>query len=97
MKNCIIFGGTGFIGSHFANYLLSNNLVDCVYLYDLKPIRPFFKSSDSRIRYIYGDVRQQIINDGLSNDIFLVLNFAAIHREPGHEDIEYFSNKYFGC
>lgn len=97
MKNCIIFGGTGFIGSHFANYLLSNNLVDCVYLYDLKPIRPFFKSSDSRIRYIYGDVRQQIINDGLSNDIFLVLNFAAIHREPGHEDIEYFQTNILGA
>ncbi len=97
IKNCVIFGGTGFIGSHFTNYLLSNNLVENIYLFDLKPIRPFFDMDDSRVHYIFGDVRNSINENLLPNEISIIMNFAAIHREPGHEDHEYFETNLLGA
>ena len=96
-KNCIIFGGTGFIGSHFALYLLSKKLVDQIYLFDLEPIRPFFDNADRRVHYLSGDVRIPINEGLLPDDISIIANFAAIHREPGHEDYEYFQTNLLGA
>ena len=43
----------------------------------------------SEIEIIYGDVRNPI--DWIPDEkISLIANFAAIHREPGHEIYEYF-------
>jgi nucleoside-diphosphate-sugar epimerase len=96
MNNCIIFGGTGFIGSHFAKYLITNNLVKYVYLADIRPIRPFFEFDNNRIKFVEIDVRTGINKNLFSHQIDLILNFAAIHREPGHEDYEYFETNLLG-
>ena len=96
-KNCVIFGGAGFIGSHFALYLLSNNLVENIYLFDLEPIRPFFGMNDSRVHYISGDVRNSINENLLPNKISIIFNFAAIHKEPGHKSNEYFDTNILGA
>ena len=49
--NCaIIFGGSGFIGTFFANFLLDRKLCSHVYLCDIEPIEK--KSSDYRKKSI---------------------------------------------
>jgi len=102
--NCaIIFGGTGFIGTFFANFLLDRKLCSHVYLCDIEPIEKkgsdYRKISilDERITFIQVDVRKEI-NLALKNDeIGLIANFAAIHREPGHHDFEYFETNLLGA
>jgi nucleoside-diphosphate-sugar epimerase len=99
----VIFGGTGFIGSFFAEYLLNNNIVSKVFLLDIEPI--YRKSSDYRIVklslnksiiYVNLDVRNTI-NSIAAENVSLIANFAAIHREPGHEDFEYFETNLLGA
>jgi len=94
---CVIFGGTGFIGSHFAAYLINNNLVDEVYLADIRPTRPFFSFDKTRIHFVELDVRKPIDAEALPSDVTLVANFAAVHREPGHEDSEYYETNLYGA
>lgn len=96
-KKCVIFGGTGFIGSHFAEYLIHNELVDEVYLADIRPMRTFFSFDKNRIHYIELDVRKLIAAEKLPRDVTLVANFAAVHREPGHEDSEYYETNLYGA
>ena len=97
LKNCIIFGGSGFIGQHFSRFLLSNNLVDNVYLVDLKPCDAPDLSKDVRVKMILSDLRKPLDFNLFPNDAYLILNFAAVHREPGHEDLEYFNTNLLGA
>lgn len=98
MKTAVIFGGTGFIGSHLALYLVAHNLYDRIILADIKPIRKDFKFDTSRVEYIHVDVRKPIDEWTLPRDgISLIANFAAIHREPGHQPHEYFETNIPGA
>jgi nucleoside-diphosphate-sugar epimerase len=105
LEVCVIFGGSGFIGSSFAKFLLENELVDKVCIVDKESIES--KDSDyrkktilneSHIDYIFGDVRSPL-NFMLPIDyrVVCIANFAAIHREPGHEDFEYFETNLLGA
>ena len=38
LKNSVIFGGTGFVGTFFARYLVEEHGFKKVYLYDNEPI-----------------------------------------------------------
>ena len=93
---CVIFGGAGFIGSHFAEYLISNDLMDEVFLVDIRPTRPFFSFDKTRVHYVELDVRKPINLGALPKDVSLVANFAAVHREPGHDDWEYYETNLYG-
>ena len=42
------------------------------------------------IEFIYGDVREKLDHIKVSEKIEFICNFAAVHREPGHEYHEYF-------
>lgn len=98
MKTAVIFGGTGFIGSHLAQRIIAENLYDRVILADIKPIRKDFKFDTTRVEYIYLDVRKPIEEWTLPRDnIHLIANFAAIHREPGHQPHEYFETNIPGA
>jgi GlcNAc-P-P-Und epimerase len=96
-RKCVIFGGAGFIGSHFAEYLIANDLASDVYLADIRPVRPSFSFDKSRIHYIELDVRKPIDPQALPDDVTLVANFAAVHREPGHKDWEYYETNLYGA
>ncbi len=98
MRRCIIFGGTGFVGSHFAKLLVRQNLCDEVILADIKPMRADFNFDSSRVRYVPVDVRTDLNEWTLPDDeVTLIANFAAIHREPGHERHEYFDTNIPGA
>ena len=103
MKNAVIFGGAGFIGTFFARHLIEDQQVSHVYLYDHEPVsekefkyRKKIIESYPQITMIKGDVRKTI--DWVpSEPIDLVANFAAVHREPGHGDYEYFECNLLGA
>lgn len=103
MACAVIFGGTGFIGSFFAEFLIAQGAVDKVYLVDIQS--PEEKSSAYRrlciggrvdIQYLRGDVRKPI-DLPITDAVELIANFSAIHREPGHEDFEYYETNLLGA
>jgi nucleoside-diphosphate-sugar epimerase len=101
---CVLFGGAGFIGTHFARHLLESRAAEQVYLADLHPPRFADWSSDlqsarrnGQVRYMQVDVCQPIRQLELPDRADLVVNLAAVHREPGHEPCEYFSTNLLGA
>lgn len=103
MKAIIIFGGTGFIGVFFAKYLLNFKLIDKIYLLDIDSIekkssifRAGLLNNSTKISFVYCDVRSHI-EFNPPEEIFLIANFAAIHREPGHENSEYYKTNLIGA
>lgn len=103
-KTTVVFGGTGFIGAFFAQHILSAGLSDLVYLVDKES--PEDKSiayrrtqlrADPRVIYLHADVRHPLNDLKVDGDVMLVANFAAVHREPGHEDVEYYETNLLGA
>lgn len=85
--NIIIFGGAGFIGSHFKNYFDRNHYN--ILSYDIAP-----QAEDD----IFGDVRETIsLNHVSFHREDIIINLAAIHRMPGHEDHEYYDTNLKGA
>ncbi|WP_218079632.1 NAD-dependent epimerase/dehydratase family protein [Anthocerotibacter panamensis] len=92
MKNsCVIFGGSGFIGTHLTEYILEFNLHERVYILDL--VRP--RIDDPRVVYQYCDVRQSI--ELMVENCSVVYNLAALSKEPGYAYSEYFDTNYTGA
>ena len=103
MKNSVIFGGTGFIGIFFARHLIEDHGFENVYLYDLDSIstkdfefRKNIIKDYPQIKIIVGDVKKKI-NWMPPKSIDLIANFAAVHREPGHDDHEYYECNLLGA
>jgi len=104
MKTVVIFGGTGFIGTHICQHWLREKLADRIFLVDLLPPRNEPYSSElqagiksGRVVFIHGDVRNDLWRDQLPGGADLIFNLAAIHREPGHESHEYFETNLKGA
>lgn len=99
----VLFGGTGFIGTHLAQHWLRSGLAQKIVLVDLLPPRnePYCADlqkglADGRADFVPWDVRQPI-PASLLPKAHLILNLAAIHREPGHEPHEYFRTNVPGA
>jgi nucleoside-diphosphate-sugar epimerase len=99
----VLFGGTGFIGTHMAMYWLREGLAERIVLVDLKPPRiepwtaPLQKELQTgRAAFVQWDVRQPI-PDSLLPKADLIFNLAAVHREPGHQPYEYFETNLKGA
>jgi nucleoside-diphosphate-sugar epimerase len=104
MTSAIVFGGSGFIGVFFAQYILESKQVDKVYLVDIEPLEDKFSifrkrqvAYDSSASFVYGDVRKALDWFAPSESVSLIANFAAIHREPGHDDGEYYQTNLLGA
>lgn len=83
----IIFGGSGFIGSHFRSYFKKKDASLRVLSFDLDP--------DDGSEFI--DIRKKIkIGEEFDSDD-MVINLAAVHTTPGHEDSEYFETNIRGA
>lgn len=104
MGSICVFGGTGFIGLHFALAVLRGDSMATVVAVDLKEpagtfywreIEPYAKAG--RFRYICADVRSRLSEVEIGRDHSVIANFAAIHREPGHEAHEYYETNLPGA
>jgi nucleoside-diphosphate-sugar epimerase len=84
----VVFGGSGFIGSHLCESLLSHGYK--VIVADL------LKSSNPNILYTHCDVRNEI-QLPIEKVPELIFNLAAIHRTPGHEIDEYYETNVAGA
>jgi nucleoside-diphosphate-sugar epimerase len=104
MKSIVIFGGTGFIGTHLTQTLLNVNASEKIYLVDLKePVdQPYAEQLQiglrtGRVVYVHHDVREPIPADLMPEHAALIFNLAAVHREPGHKPHEYFETNLLGA
>lgn len=108
-RTCVIFGGTGCIGTHIAKHLLEHTRVEHITLADIRPVRKepyaepllhWMKPPDGvspRIAYVACDVRQPLDAAELPQQADLIVNLAAVHREPGHDPQEYYRTNIPGA
>lgn len=107
--NYIITGGTGFIGTHLTNLLLTEHPDVKVWNLDIVTPgtpNPVVKNYKPAVREgeklgstsVECDVRKPIVDLPFTpspDDV--IFNFAAVHRTPGHEDREYFETNIRGA
>lgn len=107
--NYIVTGGTGFIGTHLTNLILAEHPEAKVWNLDIvKPgtPNPVVKNYKPAVMegeplgstWLECDVRNPIESlpfTPTQEDV--IFNFAAVHRTPGHEDIEYFETNIRGA
>ena len=100
----VIFGGTGFIGTHIAQHWRREKLAAKILLVDLNPPRtaPYAGElqqglASGDMEYVPWDVRKPIPESLLPDKADLIFNLAAVHREPGHKLHEYFETNLYGA
>jgi nucleoside-diphosphate-sugar epimerase len=98
MKSVIVFGGSGFVGTHLVPFLLQK--YEKVFIADIKT--PCWHPgttlpNDSRIEYVTCDVRNQIDKTLFGDTIDCIINLAAVHTSPGHPAHEYFEANIKGA
>lgn len=96
MKTVVIFGGSGFIGTHLTQHLLQTGQADRVHIAD---IRPTSLLGTKGLSFSYTDVRKPIPRSIVPTnaEVSWIYNLAAIHREPGHVASEYFETNLNGA
>jgi nucleoside-diphosphate-sugar epimerase len=99
-----LYGGMGFIGQHLALSVLNTSLNDSVTLLDIQePGNSTWKVplerhlADGRLRVIKADVRDFQQLAACSKPYDVIVNLAAVHREPGHKPEEYFETNIGGA
>jgi GlcNAc-P-P-Und epimerase len=104
METVVLFGGTGFIGTHLAQHLLRNNLAETIFLVDINGPRDFSYTQmlqsglrSGKVHFVAHDVRKPIPSGLLPDRADLIFNLAAVHREPGHRPEEYFETNLLGA
>jgi len=95
---CIVFGGTGYIGTKLAEDPMLKSNYSIIYLADIREPNSDWLKKYKHIKYVKCDVRNKISDpELLKTSPDWILNFAAIHREPGHEYFEYFETNINGA
>ncbi len=92
MESYVIFGGSGFIGSHLVKELQKNESVKVV----VADIKEPTCSQPPNVVFKYCDVRKPI-DPCIASGPSVVVNLAAVHRTPGHADHEYFDTNVKGA
>lgn len=92
-RSAIIFGGTGYIGTRLANYLIQRGWGKVI-LADIKTPSDILPQG---VLYARCDVRRPILEQVGMHRGEWIFNFAAIHREPGHAFREYFDTNIPGA
>lgn len=102
--NYIIFGGSGFIGTHLIKLLKNECLNKDDHIYDIDIVMPgeegvvpgvVEKIED--VEYIRLDVRKTIDFEFQPTEKDIIFNLAAVHRTPGHPDHAYFETNILGA
>jgi nucleoside-diphosphate-sugar epimerase len=94
ITSALIFGGAGYVGSHWARRLVAGKRFDRIVLADLRraefPLPPGVDFQEC-------DVRKPILSQMNNLKPDWIFNFAAVHREPGHASAEYFDTNLAGA
>jgi nucleoside-diphosphate-sugar epimerase len=90
-KHVIVVGGSGFVGTH-----LTKKLVELNYKVTILDIVSPHPSTDEMVEFEYCDVRNPI-SVKLSSKPDILINLAAVHRNPGHEISEYYLTNALGA
>ncbi|MCM4165939.1 MULTISPECIES: NAD(P)-dependent oxidoreductase [unclassified Arenibacter] len=96
-KTAIIFGGAGYIGKNMLAFFLKANAFSKYIICDLNQIQGY--DNEPSVHYFKLDVRNPIQLEIGKVDVkgSWIFNFAAIHREPGHDYKEYFDTNIPGA
>ena len=102
--NFIIFGGSGFIGTHLIKLLKEECKTenDTIYNLDIvmpgeEGVVPGIVEHIEDVKYIRIDVRKNIEFEFEPTERDIIFNLAAVHRTPGHTDNEYFETNIMGA
>lgn len=102
--NFIIFGGSGFIGTHLIKLLKKEVVKSGDKIYDLdivmpgeEGVVPGIVEKIEDVEYIRLDVRKPIEFNFNPTEDDTIFNLAAVHRTPGHPDYEYFETNILGA
>jgi nucleoside-diphosphate-sugar epimerase len=89
MANILLTGGSGFIGSHFHNFLEQKSIINL----DLNPPQKAYNST-----YVKGDIRikEDVRKAIKANDIKSIITLAAKHHDFGIGHDEYFDTNEEG-
>ena len=93
MSRAVIFGGAGYIGTMLARHFVEAERFQEVLVADIKPPA----SEVAGVRFVQCDVREAITIAAGETAPDWIFNFAAVHREPGHEAHEYFDTNLAGA
>ncbi|MCX5497545.1 NAD(P)-dependent oxidoreductase [Kaistia dalseonensis] len=89
----VVFGGSGFIGSHLLSRLVDEPRYGAVVSIDrVPPRRPI-----AGVRYVEHDILDGVPPRLVDDQVETIFNLAALHRTPGHADWEYFSANLGGA
>lgn len=101
--NYLIFGGSGFIGTHLI-HMLKENAAPGDKIYDLDLVMPGEEGTvpgivekNEGVEYIRTDVRKSIGFSFSPTKDDIIFNLAAVHRTPGHPDQAYFETNIRGA
>lgn len=100
MLKAFLFGGSGYIGRNLLYKLLKESSFNVIHVYDINSLQGFDEFiREGKVVYKKIDVRLPINleNNDLNKEESWIFNFAAVHREPGHEYHEYFDTNVPGA
>lgn len=100
MKSIVIFGGSGFVGTHICSMLEQLKYYDTIFIADIK--KPGWHAPEEitlgpKTVYRSCDVRKPIDSSLFDKNIECIINFAAVHTSPGHPAHEYFEANILGA
>lgn len=91
-STAIVFGGSGFIGTHLLEHLVSQGRHERVISADIREPKRRIAGVD----YRQCDVREPIDAEAFG-PASIVYNLAAVHTTPGHEEWEYYWTNVLGA
>mgnify|MGYP000352816770 CR=1 FL=1 len=102
--NYILFGGSGFIGTHLIHLLLKECVRPGDVIYDLDLVMPGEEGvvpgvveKNDGVQYIRLDVRKPIDFAFVPTPEDVIFDLAAVHRTPGHPEEAYFETNIRGA
>ena len=102
--NYLLFGGSGFIGTHLIHMLNAKCVKPGDKIYDLDIVMPGEEGvvpgvveKNKNVEYIRLDVRKHIDFTFSPTPDDIIFNLAAVHRTPGHKEGEYFETNIRGA
>ena len=89
-STAIVTGGSGFIGTHLINRIIQKKNIEIIYNIDLLPSKIDNKKIINIIQNIRNPIELEIDKPAV------LFHLAALSKEPGFKDKEYFNTNYFG-